>query len=176
MARSVTFRQINEYMYMSDESRAGGSSQLRTDLLQDVVFTPGLRPTLNSELVRDFELKRQRLSPGYSPSAPRDLIDWVKERLVIPEPEWQSLIEALKRDQETEPEIILEQVLDRIVRVEFSEISEPLIIALENLPRIAYALWGGTDNLKIRNILTHDPVSNPGGDYISDQEKEGENS
>ncbi|MEE9517902.1 MAG: hypothetical protein V3V52_12420, partial [Candidatus Adiutricales bacterium] len=172
MARSVTFRQINEYMYMSDEPRLGGSSQLRPDLLRDVVFTPGLRPTLNSELVRDFELKRQRLSPGYSPSAPRDLIDWVKERLVIPEQEWQSLIEALKIDQETEPEIILGQVLDRIVRVEFSEISEPLIIALENLPRIAYALWGGTDNLKIRNILTSDLVSNPGENYISDTDED----
>ena len=68
---------------------------LRNDLLRDVVFTPGLRPSVSQTLVRQFEQKRRRLSPGYSPQAPTDLIDWVKERLLIPASEWEALLDAI---------------------------------------------------------------------------------
>ncbi len=55
MARSMAFRQINQYMYMGDESGINGISKLRPDLLREVVFDPGLRPKISLEICREFE-------------------------------------------------------------------------------------------------------------------------
>ena len=79
---------------MGDEPAGGTISRLRGDLLNHVVFTPGIRPQVHRELVEQFELKRQRLMPGYSPDTPRELVDWVKERLLIPSTEWEQLLQA----------------------------------------------------------------------------------
>jgi ATP-dependent Lhr-like helicase len=84
MARSAAWVQINQYMYQDDQPPADTASSLRGDLLHQLVFDPGLRPTIKSEIVRQFEEKRQRLSPGYAPAGSRDLLDWVKERVAIP--------------------------------------------------------------------------------------------
>ncbi len=136
MAQNASWRQINEYMYMSDHSTATTTSMLRSDLLRDVVFTPGLRPTVSSTLIRQFEQKRRRLSPGYSPQTPVDLIDWVKERLLIPAPEWSTLLEAIRSDHNLEPDEILSPIADKLVLIKPPEASDSLIVALEMMPRI----------------------------------------
>ena len=64
MAQSESWQQLNQYMYMDDTPQAGKTSMLRSDLLQDLVFTPDLRPTVSRELVEIFELKRKRLYQG----------------------------------------------------------------------------------------------------------------
>ena len=66
-SRSVAWGQVNEYMYAGDAAAGRQTSELRSDLLREVVFTPDLRPTLPAHVVRRFEEKRQRLHPGYAP-------------------------------------------------------------------------------------------------------------
>lgn len=44
MAQNVAWNQINHYMYQDDQPPSGKISNLNRDLLQQVVFTPGLRP------------------------------------------------------------------------------------------------------------------------------------
>ena len=136
MAQNASWRQINEYMYMGDYSTATTTSMLRNDLLRDVVFTPGLRPTVSQTLIRQFEQKRQRLSPGYSPQTPTELIDWAKERLLIPAPEWEALLDAIRRDHGLEPDDILSPITDKLVRIKPPGVSDSLIVALEMMPRI----------------------------------------
>ena len=136
MAQNASWRQINEYMYMGDYSTSTNASMLRNDLLRDVVFTPGLRPTVSQTLVRQFEQKRRRLSPGYSPQTAMDLIDWVKERLLIPLPEWDVLLDAVCNDHHLEPDEILSPIADKLVRMKPPGASSPLIAALEMMPRI----------------------------------------
>lgn len=136
MAQNASWRQINEYMYMGDYSTATTSSMLRNDLLRDVVFTPGLRPAVSQTLVRQFEQKRRRLTPGYSPQTATDLIDWVKERLLIPASEWEELLDAIQRDHNLEPDEILSPIADKLVRIKPPAASSPLIAALEMMPRI----------------------------------------
>jgi len=142
MAQSISWKQTNEYMYMGDEPTAGTTSKLRGDLLEHVVFTPGLRPQIAPDIIQQFELKRQRLAPGYSPEAPRDLVDWVKERLLIPDSEWERLLQAIHTDHETEIGSLLESVADRLVRIVPSEASESMIVALEAQSRVIYGLYG----------------------------------
>lgn len=151
MAQNASWRQINEYMYMGDYSTATTSSMLRNDLLRDVVFTPGLRPTVSQTLVRQFEQKRRRLSPGYSPQAPTDLIDWVKERLLIPAPEWETLLDAIQRDHNLEPDEILSSIADKLVRIKPPAASSPLIAALEMLPRIR-ALYDDVESMDCESL------------------------
>ena len=95
LARTVSWEQVNKYMYMTDELRGAGTSKLRDDLLRDAVFTPGLRPRVDRSVVEQFERKRRRLAPGYAPPTARDLLDWLVERLAIPAEEWEALLAAV---------------------------------------------------------------------------------
>ncbi|MBN2075278.1 MAG: DEAD/DEAH box helicase [Dehalococcoidales bacterium] len=145
MAQSVSWRQINDYLYRSDELKTGTTSQLRGDLLNHIVFTPGIRPPVDRELVDQFELKQQRLSPGYSPETPRELVDWVKERLLIPVPEWEHLMQAMKNDHKTDIKKLRESLAEKLALLNTPAISEPLVVAVETLPRITRAFYREQD-------------------------------
>ena len=95
-AQSVAWDQINSYMYMTDTPKSGKQSRLREDLLKEVVFSPGLRPRVHPTLVVEFEQQRQRLNEAWLPRDEDDLVDWVKERTVIPAEEWRSLVSMLE--------------------------------------------------------------------------------
>jgi ATP-dependent Lhr-like helicase len=157
MARGMTWRQINEYVYMDDQIRTGKTSMLSQDLLRQVTLSPELRPVLPLELIQDFELKRMRLNPGYSPDTDRDLLDWVKERLLLPNGEWQELLRAIQNDHGLDPRTLLESVADKLVRLHPSAASQPLIVAIEFVPRIFHGLYGSHDKVRI------EPLAGKGG-------------
>ena len=163
MAQSGSWRQITRYMYMGDEPASGKPSKLRGDLLRDIVLTPTIRPTVARQIVDQFELKRQRLSPGYSPSTARDLIDWVKERLIIPISEWKRLLVAMGTDHGIDPAEMLEPASERIVRITPQKESEPLIVALETMPRITNAVYGKEDHIHTEPLSLSRSPSLPRG-------------
>jgi len=134
-AQVASWRQMNQYVYIDDTPAGRTASNLRGDLLQEVVFTAGLRPALPPAVITQFEAKRRRLAPGYSPATPRDLLDWVKERLLIPLPEWRQLLSAIERDHGLTPAEItagLEKKLATLIPPG----AQPLIAAVENVPRL----------------------------------------
>lgn len=151
LAQGLTWQQINQYVYMDDQARGGKASGLAGSLLQEVVFSPELRPTVPPEAIHAFEMKLQRLSPGYAPDSPRDLLDWVKERLLLPLTEWEALLAAA--DQGAGPEELVQAVGDKLVRVSPETAAEPLIAGTETLPRILAALKGGTTRVKAEPLL-----------------------
>ena len=102
-------------------------------------------------VVQQFEQKRQRLSPGYSPQTDRDLVDWVKERLIIPEPEWESLLNAIHNDHQLELDELLRSANDKLVRVNIPRASKPLIAAVETIPRIRW-LYGGVEGVEVEAL------------------------
>lgn len=87
-AQTVAWDQVNEYMYMTDKPRGASASNLSRELLESIVFQPALRPAIPMNIIRDFMLRRQRTLPGYEPQSALDLIEWVKERTLIPNNEW----------------------------------------------------------------------------------------
>ncbi|MAE70050.1 MAG: ATP-dependent helicase [Gemmatimonadetes bacterium] len=137
--RSVAWRQVSEYMYRDDTPKEGKRSRISTDLLRDVVFDSGLRPAISPELVERFNLRRRRLEPGYLPSDSTELIEWVKERGAIPLPEWNRLLGEIESCAPSKE--IVDPISDRLVRVTPSGAAHPLILALEDAPRIAGTLW-----------------------------------
>jgi ATP-dependent Lhr-like helicase len=172
LAWSMTWGQVNEYMYAGDGLPGDRKSWLRGELVREVVFNSGLRPRVSRETVRLFEAKRMRLSPGYAPSPDRELLDWVKERVLLPWPEWKSLLAAVRRDHadrestETRPDTarvprdgnkqkttvlapprvrLSPQIEEKLVRLTLSGARHPLVCSLERLPRILRAFRWGDD-------------------------------
>ncbi len=135
-AQSDWWRQVSQYMYMDDSLKPDKRSRLKESLLREVVFTPGLRPTVSRRLIEQFEMKRKRLSSGYSPQTARELLDWVVERVAIPEKEWEELLESIQRDHGVDPETFLEQIENRLVRLQPGEAVAPLVAAREMLAKI----------------------------------------
>ena len=130
-AGSDWWRQVNKYMYMDDRPLSDRFSRLRESFLREVILQPGLRPTVTPEVVKRFEAKRQRLSPGYSPASGRELLDWVKERLLIPRGEWEQLLRGMQRDNDLDPDSLLAEFKSKLVWIHPPEADEPLVAARE---------------------------------------------
>ena len=158
MARTATFRQVNQYMYKDDEPRADGASTgLSRDLLDELVFTPGIRPAVNRDSIDRFENKRQRLHPGYSPSGSADLLDWLKERILLPEPEWERLIESMMRDHGASAvQSWLDEARKKLVMLRAESSRCGSVAALERVREIVWALYGDFERVVIEPL---DPAS-----------------
>ncbi|MCP4693536.1 MAG: DEAD/DEAH box helicase, partial [Desulfobacterales bacterium] len=147
MALAGAWRQINEYMYKGDGRTSRRPTELRESLLHEAAFTPGLRPAASGETAAEFELKRQRLFPGYAPETSLDLLQWVKERVVIPVEEWDLLLAAVDKGEGVDAAALVEEAGDKIVRIR-PLVPAPgnplaLVCALETAPRIISGLYPG---------------------------------
>lgn len=141
-ANVSAWRQVSEYMYREDQAGSAPTSSLQSELIRQVAFDPGLRPQLQDSMVQEFSRRRQRLAGGYAPSSAQDLLDWAKERWLIPLDEWRALQEAIARDHaggEFEAEV--QGKLARLLRPAGGE---PLVVALENASLICAALGDQT--------------------------------
>jgi ATP-dependent Lhr-like helicase len=92
-------------------------------------------------MVEQFEKKRQRLNPGYSPQTDRELLDWVVERVAIPNKEWEDLLESIRRDHGVDPEPFVDSIKEKLVKLRPPEAEAPLTAAREILPQIT-AMYG----------------------------------
>ncbi|RJR43177.1 MAG: DEAD/DEAH box helicase [Desulfobacteraceae bacterium] len=143
MAMEVTWPQINQYMYEDDRMRSGKRSRLRSDLIRDVVFSPELRPAVSEKVVSAFERKRKRVEKGYAPDSSLELLEWVKERVLIPLSEWGTLLEAVRRDYKIDPETMLSPIAAKLIRILPRRAAQPLVAALEMGADILHAFYQG---------------------------------
>ncbi|MBC2605887.1 DEAD/DEAH box helicase [Pelagicoccus albus] len=98
-AADVAWRQINEqYMYATDQPDGAGESKLRDDLIRSVMFDDGVRPLLSRDLVNEFESKRQRTRDGYSPVERTELLEWLRDRILLEESEWSELLHGYSEE------------------------------------------------------------------------------
>ena len=156
-AASMAWNQINQYMYQEDQG-ASSTSSLGTDLIKDVVFSENLRPAISLALIKEFEIKCRRLAPGYAPQSPRDLIDWVKERIAIPYCEWKVLLEQIELENPKAFEQIKDLALIKLVCITHENLDEPLVISLELISKITTAWYGSKQNILLKN-LSGDPLT-----------------
>ncbi|MEW6262093.1 MAG: DEAD/DEAH box helicase [Thermodesulfobacteriota bacterium] len=152
MARSLSWRQISEYMYRDDQPAGASSSRLRGGLLREVVFSPELRPAVSRDIVRRFEEKRRRLVPGYAPNSAEELLDWVKERLAVPADEWEALLAAMRQDHGLSAEAALGPIGDRVVRFTPPRAAGALVAALERWPILAGVFYDRDGDLAVETL------------------------
>jgi ATP-dependent Lhr-like helicase len=139
-AQTMSWRQINEFMYADDTPAGQTNPGVRADLLREVVFSPSLRPAIDPAVIATFEEKRQRLAPGYAPQSARDLLDWTKERVLIPQPEWETLLQAVERDHGVSADALLQELPGKLTWLMPPAASAPLVVATEDLARVR-GLW-----------------------------------
>jgi ATP-dependent helicase Lhr and Lhr-like helicase len=63
-----------------------------------VTAPTGSGKTLMAFLWAIHQLVTGTWAPGYAPRSAANLLDWIKEQLLIPVPEWQELKQAMDRD------------------------------------------------------------------------------
>jgi ATP-dependent helicase Lhr and Lhr-like helicase len=103
----LVWKQTNTYMYADDTPRGAAGASLRGDLIRELALSPDLRPRIPAALAAELTAKLSRTFPGYAPRGARELLDWVKERLLVPLPEWEELLAACERDHGTPREELL---------------------------------------------------------------------
>jgi len=160
LARATAWRQINEYMYMTDEPSEAKPSSLSDDLLQELLFSENKRPRLAPEIITPFVEKRQRTRQGYSPTNSQDLIDWVKERLIIPQHEWNQLLETITAETEHSVEKIISEAAPKLVFCQTESTPKPFVCALECVAGIAQNLYKNK-SLRVRAMDSGQRISLP---------------
>lgn len=149
MAMDMAFRQINQYMYQGDEPATSQTSNLGMNLIQEVLYDPGLRPGLPPELCREFEEKRQRLYPEYTPDSAWELVEWVKERLLIPLSQWRALKRSMLRDHGQKADAALTGAVPKLALIAPSDAAEPLVAARENILNLKKSLYPSDPQIKL---------------------------
>jgi ATP-dependent helicase Lhr and Lhr-like helicase len=159
MAMSGSWRQINEYMYRDDSRSDALHSALRDDLISGLISSPGFRPDFHEDLVAQFETKRKRESRGYAPETPEELLDWVVERIMIPQTEWEVLLLRIEADHEIAGQDLLTPLKNKIGVIKPPATETRVVIAMENAARVIQTLYGDSDRLTVETILS-DPGEN----------------
>ena len=83
-AHNLTFGQVSRYMYADDTPEHDGTSDLSGDVIRQALANQQLRPSLSKQVIEQFEQKRQRLQPGYTPQDDEEWQDWIYERVLTP--------------------------------------------------------------------------------------------
>lgn len=130
----LIWRQTNKYMYEDDTPTGRAATGLSRRLLDEVLASSGLRPRIDPLLAGELEQRLQRLKPGYAPGTPGELLDWLKERLLVPKDEWEVLLAACRRDTPAFPPELPENIAKKIVSATLGGSPTRHLCALENLP------------------------------------------
>jgi len=155
-AGSLIWQQTNKHMYEDDTPVSGKTSGLSEELLKEVVLSSHLRPRIPDSLIQILEQKLKRTATGYSPGSSADLLDWVKERLLVPYDDWQDLLKAVEHDYGLIAGEILSPLLEKLVWVNLPGAKQSSICSVENLPRVIESLGGslgGSFGLPLEEII-----------------------
>ncbi len=138
-AAGLIWQQTNTHMYKDDTPEFSLKSSLSDDLIREAAMSAHLRPRIPDALIHTLEHKLQRIAPGYSPSSAPELLDWIRERGLIPEEEWPVLLAAVERDHDISSRSLLAEIVHKLVRITLPGAALAAIAALENLPRLEQA-------------------------------------
>lgn len=135
-AGNLVWQQTNYHMYEDDTPGPGGGGGLSDSLFRELTGAAHLRPRIPISLIQTMENKLQRTAPGYAPRDSMELLDWVKERMLIPEIEWGILLKAVERDNGLEHDAAVNPIAEKLLRVGLPRAEQPAICTVEVLPRL----------------------------------------
>ncbi len=149
-ADHLMWKKTNKWMYEGDRPAAGPGAN--ADLLREIAFSAPLRPRIPRAVIREFEAKSLRLAPGYAPQGANELVEWVKERVLLPREECRELLGRM----EIPPDAAVEfrsHAEARLVSVRLPGAQLAAVIAVETLPRLLTALGTVRDDVVLTSAL-----------------------
>jgi ATP-dependent Lhr-like helicase len=138
-ASGLVWKQTNKYLYEDDTPLLAKESALRPDLIRELLFSSHLRPKIPAGVIRVLDEKLKRTAPGYPPGSAPEVLDWVKERLIVPEPEWKELAAAIRRDHGADAAEWLQANAKKLAWVSWPGVRHPLLCGLETVPKVLIA-------------------------------------
>ncbi|MCG6879646.1 MAG: DEAD/DEAH box helicase [Deltaproteobacteria bacterium] len=138
-AGSVIWQQTNTHMYEDDSPAGGKRSGLSDDLIREIMGTKTSQPLFSPELILDLTRKLQRTAPGYAPSTPGDLLDWVKERVFLSRDEWHELLQSMERDHGIAEPDAVKTIEHKLAWFKIPGAGGDSVCSLELLPRLCGA-------------------------------------
>ena len=171
-AADLVWRHITEYMYLTDAGTAAGPTGARPDLVAEVARSPAC-PAVPASVVAAFEARRQRLHPGYAPGSPAEVLEYVKERICLPQTEWQAILAAVARDHGTPPETIETALAAKLARIAGPADRAGLVLALERGSAVAEAFYGDAALVRPWVATARLPRRRPGPDADREAAREG---
>lgn len=167
-AENISWIQTNEHMYRGEAVSAGGSSAVQEEVIREILYSRRLRPRIASELAAELQAKLQRIAPGYAPVTAGELLDWLKERLLVEDEQWRAIVEAIRRDHDPNlryEQLFTEKFAAKVVRYRLPRARTWLVSALEQMPRILRSLAsaGGRDPDELAARLEVDEQCFPSG-------------
>ncbi len=135
-ATHLVWKQTNKYMYEDDTPILAKESALRPDLIQEILFSSHLRPKVPAEVIRVLDEKLKRTAPGYAPGSEQELLDWIKDRMLVPEPEWKELAAAIRRDHDADAAEWLRINVKKGAWISWPGVRYPLLSSLETVPKV----------------------------------------
>ncbi len=157
-ASHLVWKQTNKYMYEDDTPLMAKESALRPDLIKELLFSSHLRPKIPAEVIRILDEKLKRTAPGYAPGSALELIDWVKERLLVPETEWKELAAAIRRDYDVDAAEWLRASVKKLAWLSWPGVKYPLLASVETVPKILVAFRLLFEDLTIKLVSAEEPV------------------
>jgi ATP-dependent Lhr-like helicase len=91
-ARNALWRETNRFLYEGDDAPARSGGSASDQAIQGALGEARLRPVLKAETILAFQSRLRRELPGWAPEDALSLAEWVKERVGIPEDEWERLV------------------------------------------------------------------------------------
>jgi ATP-dependent Lhr-like helicase len=135
-AGTLIWKRTNKWMYEGD--RPVGGTGAAADLLKEIAFSAPLRPRIPRAILREFEAKSLRLAPGYAPQSADELVEWAKERVLIPGEEWSDLLAAMGAPASEAD--FRAHAGARLLAVRLPGAARAGIVAVETWPRLSAAL------------------------------------
>ncbi|MCG8572685.1 MAG: DEAD/DEAH box helicase, partial [Spirochaetes bacterium] len=153
-ADGLIWKQTNKYMYEDDRPYGDSTSNISDQLIKDLIFSSDMHFDIPPEVIEIFTAKRQRTAEGYAPDYALDLMDWIKERLLIEQSEWDQLLTAIQQDGDQQPAVWLQSYSDKIAKVQFNDNTPTFIVSIENLPFISQVFQINQKQLNLSMITT----------------------
>ncbi len=153
-ASDLIWRQINQHMYEDDSPTDRNRSSLNEELIQEAVKTSHLRPLMDDILIEELESKLKRTAPDYSPADSGELLDWIKERRLIPEKEWENILSACLRDHGLSKKELTEPISHKALRLHLPGAKTASVCAVETLPGFLFLLGISLSQLEYSPLLT----------------------
>ena len=149
---NLVWKQTNQYVYEDDTPPPQKGAATRPDLVREVLFSSSLRPKIPAGLIRVLSAKLKRTAPGYSPASALELVDWIKDRLVMPEPEWTELSRAISRDHDADAREWIRASAKKIAWISWPGLRQPLLSGLESLSRVLVAFRLHPDDVVLEPV------------------------